>query len=44
VISHLMVRGEEAHLREVFGAEYEAYCARTPRYIGWPGHRPQPPT
>ena len=44
VISHLMVRGEEAHLWEVFGEQYAAYCARTPRYLGWPRHRPQPPT
>jgi protein-S-isoprenylcysteine O-methyltransferase Ste14 len=33
-ISFLMVRGEEEHLRSVFGKEYEAYCKRTPRYIG----------
>ncbi len=34
VIAHLMVRGEEAHLRKVFGDEYWDYCARTPRYLG----------
>jgi protein-S-isoprenylcysteine O-methyltransferase Ste14 len=36
VIMHLMVRGEEAHLENVFGAEYRNYCARTPRYLGLP--------
>ena len=36
VISHLMVRGEEQHLLRVFGEEYAAYCARTPRFIGCP--------
>ena len=36
VITHLMVRGEEAHLENVFGDEYRAYCARTPRYLGFP--------
>jgi protein-S-isoprenylcysteine O-methyltransferase Ste14 len=34
-IAHLMVAGEEEHLRTVFGAAYEAYCRRTPRYLGW---------
>jgi protein-S-isoprenylcysteine O-methyltransferase Ste14 len=36
VIAELMVRGEEEHLERVFGDEYRAYCARTPRYLGWP--------
>jgi protein-S-isoprenylcysteine O-methyltransferase Ste14 len=36
VIAHLMVRGEEAHLENVFGDEYRDYCARTPRYLGLP--------
>lgn len=36
VIMHLMVRGEEAHLQDVFGDEYREYCARTPRYLGLP--------
>ena len=35
-ISHLMVRGEEEHLRSVFGEQYEQYCKSTPRYIGFP--------
>ncbi len=35
-ISHLMVRGEEEHLASVFGDAYQAYCRRTPRYIGIP--------
>lgn len=33
-IAHWMVRGEEEHLENVFGEEYRAYCARTPRYLG----------
>ncbi|MFC2064679.1 methyltransferase family protein [Chloroflexota bacterium] len=36
VISHLMVRGEEIHLKKVFGDEFSAYCERTPRYLGFP--------
>ena len=36
VISYLMVRGEEAHLENVFGEEYRNYCVRTPRYLGLP--------
>ena len=39
VIAQLMVRGEEAHLEGVFGDEFRAYCARTPRYVGVPGKR-----
>lgn len=30
---YLVVRFEERELRERFGAEYEAYCARVPRFI-----------
>ena len=36
VISHLMVLTEEEHLRAVYGAEYDDYCARVPRYVGHP--------
>lgn len=36
VIAQLMVRTEEEHLRRVFGDAYREYCARTPRYLGWP--------
>ena len=36
VIAHLMVRGEEAHLENIFGDEYRDYCLRTPRYLGLP--------
>jgi protein-S-isoprenylcysteine O-methyltransferase Ste14 len=35
-ISHLMIRGEERHLQDVFGDEYRSYCAQTPRFVGWP--------
>jgi protein-S-isoprenylcysteine O-methyltransferase Ste14 len=30
---HLRVRDDEARLRRMFGAEYEAYCARVKRWI-----------
>jgi protein-S-isoprenylcysteine O-methyltransferase Ste14 len=30
---HLVVLLEEPELRERFGAEYEEYCGRVPRYI-----------
>ncbi len=33
VILYLVVRFEERELRERFGAEYESYCARVPRFI-----------
>lgn len=36
VIAHWMVQGEEMHLENVFGEEYRAYCAHTPRYLGLP--------
>lgn len=32
-IGHMMVRTEEGHLRQVYGADYEAYCAQVRRYI-----------
>ena len=35
-IAHTMVIVEEQHLRRVFGREYQDYCARTPRYLGFP--------
>ena len=34
-ICHMMVLTEEEHLSRVFGNEYEAYCAQTPRYVGF---------
>ncbi|CAG0935451.1 hypothetical protein TFLX_04292 [Thermoflexales bacterium] len=34
LMAHLMVSTEEAHLQRVYGAEYERYCARVPRYVG----------
>ncbi len=36
VIAHTMVLTEEEHLRRAFGAEYERYCQRVPRYAGFP--------
>lgn len=35
-IAWLMVRTEEAHLLRVYGADYQRYCAQTPRYLGLP--------
>lgn len=35
-ISVLMIRGEEEHLRKVFGQKYLDYCDRTPRFFGFP--------
>jgi protein-S-isoprenylcysteine O-methyltransferase Ste14 len=32
---HLVVLLEERELRERFGAEYEDYCRRVPRYLPW---------
>jgi protein-S-isoprenylcysteine O-methyltransferase Ste14 len=32
---HLVVLLEERELRERFGAEYEEYCGRVPRYLRW---------
>ena len=37
---HLVVLLEERELRERFGAEYEEYCRRVPRYV--PSHRASP--
>jgi protein-S-isoprenylcysteine O-methyltransferase Ste14 len=36
VMAHMMVFTEEEHLRAVFGQEYERYCERVPRYLGFP--------
>lgn len=36
VIAHIMVLTEEEYLLSVYGAAYEAYCQRTPRYLGLP--------
>jgi protein-S-isoprenylcysteine O-methyltransferase Ste14 len=33
-LAHRMVLTEEEHLGAVYGAEYERYCARVPRYLG----------
>lgn len=35
-IAHTMSSVEEGHLRRVHSASYEAYCKRTPRYVGIP--------
>ena len=34
VLDRRFVRREEAFLRERFGAAYDAYCARVPRWLG----------
>jgi protein-S-isoprenylcysteine O-methyltransferase Ste14 len=36
IVAHMMVFTEEEHLRAVFGQEYERYCKRVPRYLGFP--------
>jgi protein-S-isoprenylcysteine O-methyltransferase Ste14 len=36
---HYQVLQEEKHLQELYGTAYEAYCARTGRYLGWWGSR-----
>ena len=33
LLGRWMIAGEEAHLRSVFGEEYEQYCRNTPRYL-----------
>jgi protein-S-isoprenylcysteine O-methyltransferase Ste14 len=33
VIDRTQIRPEEAALRELFGEEYDAYCARVPRWL-----------
>jgi len=35
VLMHFMVLTEEEHLRTVFGEEYEQYCQRVPRFLGF---------
>jgi protein-S-isoprenylcysteine O-methyltransferase Ste14 len=30
----LVIRGEERGLQKIFGSAFEAYCNRTPRWIG----------
>jgi len=36
LISHWMATTEEEHLAQVFGEEYQQYCAKVPRYVGIP--------
>jgi protein-S-isoprenylcysteine O-methyltransferase Ste14 len=35
-IAHMMVLTEEEHLLDVYDEEYERYCERVPRYLGFP--------
>jgi protein-S-isoprenylcysteine O-methyltransferase Ste14 len=35
-MAHVMSHVEQQHLRKQYGASYEAYCERTPRYVGIP--------
>lgn len=37
LITHRFILPEEARLRSGFGAAFETWAARTPRWIGWPG-------
>ena len=36
IILHIMVLTEEEHLLKTFNEDYERYCNRIPRYIGFP--------
>lgn len=38
-IIYMMVLAEEEHLRNTYGQEYEQYCARVPRYLGFSKRR-----
>lgn len=43
VLSRVFVRHEERVLRDLFGAEFDAYCERVPRWlIPWPRRQPSP--
>ncbi len=35
ILAHLMVVTEEEHLRAKFGADYDDYCRRVPRYLSF---------
>jgi protein-S-isoprenylcysteine O-methyltransferase Ste14 len=35
-MAHVMSSVEERHLRKQYGTSYEAYCERTPRFVGIP--------
>lgn len=39
ILSHLMIRAEEDHLRDVFGPRYDRYIRCAPRYLGFPSRR-----
>ena len=34
-VNRLAILREEAHLARLFGGDWEAYCRRTPRWLGW---------
>jgi protein-S-isoprenylcysteine O-methyltransferase Ste14 len=36
ILAEMMVRTEETHLKQTFGAEFVGYCESTPRYIDVP--------
>lgn len=38
-ILHVMVLTEEEHLRNTYGQDYEQYCNKVPRYLGYPMNR-----
>jgi len=38
-ILHIMVLTEEEHLRNTYGQDYERYCNRVPRYLGFSNQR-----
>lgn len=36
VLMHMMILTEEEHLHRIHGEDYEQYCKRVPRYLGFP--------
>ena len=37
VLAYAVARIEEEHLARIYGQDYLDYCARVPRFVGWPG-------
>ena len=36
-LAYAVARIEEEHLARIYGQDYLDYCARVPRFVGWPG-------
>jgi protein-S-isoprenylcysteine O-methyltransferase Ste14 len=41
LVQRLAIEREEAHLAANFGAAWQDYASRTPRWIGWPRLKPE---